>query len=195
MNHSAGAIPDWNHSGLLPANDPAASTSHDRSPYTASLLDLAVRFGHTSARRRLLTGLLDYRAELHKAGLMCGFQWIDGSFIENIEESEQRRPKDVDLVTFFHIPDKHTSESLRQDFPELFDNSKVMANYDIDAYFVQLNQVTPEETVRESTYWYSLWSHTRDGEWKGYVEVDLSGDDDESIRVEIERIDEEGGQP
>ena len=92
-----------------------------------------------------MTGLLDFRSELHKAGLMRGFQWIDGSFIENIEESEQRRPGDVDLVTFFHIPDKHTGDSLLRDFPVLFDNPKARTRYGVDAYFVQLNQVTPEE--------------------------------------------------
>ncbi|WP_414651656.1 DUF6932 family protein [Hafnia paralvei] len=33
-------------------------------------------------------------------GLAEGFQWVDGSFTENIELIERRTPNDVDVVTF-----------------------------------------------------------------------------------------------
>jgi hypothetical protein len=27
-------------------------------------------------------------------------------------------------------------------------------------------------------YWYSMWSHRRDGMWKGFVQIDLSPSED-----------------
>lgn len=58
-------------------------------------------------RRELLKGLLEFRSELHRIGLVDGIQWLDGSFIENVEEIEGRHPKDIDVVTFlFKFPDK-----------------------------------------------------------------------------------------
>ena len=75
-------IPDWDSSGVIPAN----IYGKPASPYGVSLSDMVARFGGTESRQRLLTGLLDFRAELHNAGLVRGFQWIDGSFMENVEE-------------------------------------------------------------------------------------------------------------
>jgi hypothetical protein len=37
-------------------------------------------------------------------GLDNGFQWIDGSFVEDVEKSRGRAPGDVDIVTFAHRP-------------------------------------------------------------------------------------------
>lgn len=28
-------------------------------------------------------------------------------------------------------------------------------------------------TIQRVSYWYSMWSHRRDGVWKGFVQVDL----------------------
>ena len=36
-----------------------------------------------------------------KIGIGSGFQWLDGSFLENVEMTEKRDPGDLDLVTFF----------------------------------------------------------------------------------------------
>ncbi|WP_426763559.1 DUF6932 family protein [Hafnia paralvei] len=33
-------------------------------------------------------------------GLAEGFQWVDGSFTENVELIERRTPNDVDVVIF-----------------------------------------------------------------------------------------------
>lgn len=45
-------------------------------------------------------GLLDLRAELTLAGKSDGFQWVDGSFTEDVEVQQGRTPNDVDVVTF-----------------------------------------------------------------------------------------------
>ena len=188
MTFNFDSIPDWDYDGILPAINWSDPTSLERSPYTISIIDLVMYLGKTEARRRLLEGLLDFRAALYQAGLVEGFQWIDGSFVENVEERESRSPEDIDLVIFFYIPEGYTGETLLRDFPALFDNSSLKNNYSVDAYFMPLNQVPPKEVINHSVYWYGLWSHTRDGRWKGYLEVDLAGADDMQARSEIERL-------
>ena len=56
----------------------------------------------------------------------------------------------------------------------------------MDAYFVQLNHARAEEIIEQSIYWYSIWSHTRTGQWKGYLQVDLSPSHDAAARVKVE---------
>ena len=88
-NAYAGRVPDWNDSGLLPPFLDSPASPRDRSPYRAPLGDAMIRFGSANAGRRALqSGLLDFRAALHRAGLTRGFQWIDGSFVEYVEASQ-----------------------------------------------------------------------------------------------------------
>ena len=54
------------------------------------------------------------------------------------------------------------------------------------AAFVQLNHARTEEVIERSIYWYSIWSHTRPGQWKGYLQVDLSPSHDAVARVKLE---------
>ena len=85
---------------LLPANNPSDPTSrggYDRSPYRVSLTEFATMFGYSPQRRRLLSAFLEYRAELHSIGLVRGFQWVDGSFVENAEIRRGLLPNDIDL--------------------------------------------------------------------------------------------------
>ena len=192
MLPSANPIPDWDFSGVIPPIDDDEEPS---SPYEVSLRDVVMRFGDTDERRRLLRGLLDFRAELHNAGLVRGFQWIDGSFVENIEDVEGRSPRDVDVVTFLYVPNPYTQESFIQAFPSLFDHNGVKDIYEIDSYFVPLNQTRPENIVDWSVYWNSRWSHRRgDFLWKGYLQIDLASDGDTEARTELERFDGMGGQ-
>ena len=161
-------------------------------PYAVDIPGLVKRFGDTTERRKLLTGLLKFRAELHQIGVVRGFQWIDGSFVEYIEQNQGRAPNDIDVVTFFYIPEGHTQISLLQSYRNIFDGTPKRKS-SIDAYFVPLDQVKMEEAISESIYWDGLWSHTRDGLRKGYVQVDLANTDDENAKAELQRIAVEGG--
>ena len=195
MTSGPSIIPDWDYDGVLPANDTDDPTSAVRSPYTASLFELAERFGNTQPRRRLFRGLLNFRAELHEAGLIRGFQWVNGSFTENVEGRRGSPPNDIDVVTFLHIPEGYSVETFDHNFPSLFDKIRLQDNFAIDSYFVPLNQIPSEEIINISIYWYSLWSHTRDGRWKGYLQIDLAGDDDEQARLQLDEMEgDEGGQ-
>src|SRR5690606_3212200 len=90
--------------GVLPPVNPDNPTGPDRSPYQVSLVDLVLRFGTSPKRREILDGLLRFREQLHNLGLVTGFQWLDGSFLEEVELLEQRPPHDIDVVTFVEPP-------------------------------------------------------------------------------------------
>ncbi len=182
------AIPNWNSQGVLPPVNPATPESTDRSPYTVSLTDLVLRFGTTPERQAIFSGFLGFRFALHSAGLVEGFQWLDGSFLEDIESIEMREPADIDLVTFFYLPDGKSQRSLADASPRLFDQARAKQDYRVDAYFVQLNSGAPEPLVGQSAYWYSMWSHRRNGQWKGYLQIALSSTDDAVAKANLDRM-------
>jgi hypothetical protein len=174
-------IPAWISAGVLPPILPGqAGHSPERSPYAASMVDLVDRFGLSDDRLKILRGFLAYRAALHAIGLTSGFQWVNGSFTENIEELEQRSPKDTDVVTFFHLPNEITQVTLVQSNPELFDNKRIKDIYSVDAYTFVLGLPTSKLQIKQVSYWYSMWSHRRDGLWKGFLQVDLAPNGDEA---------------
>ena len=195
MTPSHDLIPDWTHSGVLLASLPDNPTSPNRSPYIVSLVDLVGHLGFTQHRRHLLAGLLKFREGLHQAGLVRGFQWVNGSFVEYTEQIAERPPNDIDVVTFFYIPSGQSIESLWHAHQDLFSPHVVKANHNADAYWVPFNPDAPEDVVKQATYWYSLWSHNRDGLWKGFLQIDLAPIDDAEARLTLEHINDLGGEP
>ena len=184
MTASTTAIPAWNSAGVLPPIRPSASGhSRDRSPYIVDLAMVFDRFATSPERMAILDGLLRFRADLHSAGIVSGFQWLDGSFLEQIEVLEGRAPKDMDVVTFFDLPRGQDQRSLAQSHSALFDLKQVKESYAIDAYFTVLGQQTDQWQVSNIAYWYSMWSHRRDGLWKGFVQVDLNPEQDSDARA------------
>lgn len=176
---------EWNFDGVLPPINPLkAADSGERSPYPVPLTSFVERFAHTPARKKILVGLLRYRKALHELGLTSGFQWVDGSFLENIEALESRSPRDLDVVTFFHLPPGVDQRSLLHNAGHLFDPCKLKEDYAIDGYHFVLGAPIDAIKVKTIAYWYSLWSHRRSGLWKGFVQLDLdSAQDIETIAV------------
>ena len=119
---------------------------------------------------------------------MRGFQWIDGSFVENVESLRARAPEDIDVVTFYYVPDGHTEETLYNENMQIFDGDAAMDKYSLDSYLVALNPENMEDVVSLSAYWYGVWSHTRRGQWKGYLQIDLASAYDADARAELERL-------
>ena len=187
-------IPNWSSRGVLPPINSADLTSLDRSPYRVSLIDFVLRFGNTESRRRILEGFLDFRSAPHEIGVDNGFQWVNGSFLENIEITENRSPRDLDLITFFRLPEGRTQRTLRDADPNIFDNAYCKENFRVDAYFQPLDVRLLESLVARSAYWYSVWSHRRNGYWKGYLQLDLSHTDDEIARANIDLPIDEGAR-
>lgn len=184
MTPSTAAIPAWNSAGVLPPIRPSAQgNSPDRSPYTVDLVLLVDRFATSPERMAILDGLLRFRADLHAAGITSGIQWLDGSFHEQVEVLEGRAPRDMDVVTFLDLPSGQDQRSLVQCHGTLFDQKHVKETYAMDAYFVVLGEPLDTGSVRRVSYWYSLWSHRRDGLWKGFVQVDLDPSQDSDARA------------
>lgn len=179
-------IPAWNPEGLIPPVDASNPASTSRSPYRVSLADLVLRFSTTPERKAILDGLLDYRSTLRAAGLVTGFQWVDGSFVEDIETNGFRPPNDIDVVTFFELPAGITQASLMSANPLLFPTGPgalvakiaLKSRFHVDAYFVNLGSRS-ERLIERGCYWYGMWAHQRKTQkWKGFVEIDLDPADD-----------------
>ena len=97
-------IPPFNVSGVLPPFLANPVDQAGTSPYRTTLVKLVERYGTTQRRLQILWGFLAYRQALMNAGLTQGFQWLDGSFLEDIERTAGRPPGDLDLVNFFRRP-------------------------------------------------------------------------------------------
>jgi hypothetical protein len=188
------SIPAWNPQGVIPPVDVLDPISSTRSPYPVSLTDLALRFGTSPARLTILDGLLRFRAALHTVGLVDGFQWIDGSFLEDVETLESRPPNDLDVVTFYNLPAGITQRDLVALNVDLFVHDQAKATYQVDSYFQGLD-TSSERLVRSSAYWYSVWSHRRNQAWKGYLEVGLDPADDPAANALLASATATGGAP
>lgn len=142
----------------------------------------------------MAAGDLRYRAALHATGLVRGFQWLDGSFLEHIEVTESRAPNDIDVVTFYHLPAGTSQKQLHASASALFDNTSVTANYRVDTYLVHLG-MPPERLTQQSAYWYSVWSHRRNQRWKGFVQVNLAPTEDPAAAATLVSLSTPGATP
>lgn len=174
-------IPAFNISGVLPPFLGANPTQRvEMSPYEVSIAEVVRRYASSNERVKILIGLLEFRAALRAVGIVEGFQWLDGSFVEHIEETRGRAPADVDIVTFARRPTASTDEWKRlvNNHSNLFQPRETKKQYCCDAYFVDLDK-KPFLIVDDTRYWFGLFSHQRvTSLWKGMLSVSLQSDDD-----------------
>jgi hypothetical protein len=177
-------IPNFNQSGVLPpylpGSDPGAGPAFI-SPYETDMVELVTRFGTTPERQDLIRGLLKMRKQLLAVGVVSGFQWLDGSFSEEIEITEGRSPKDIDVVTYAEIPTEINRSILISSCSYLFDPEEAKKSFGCHAFFVDMN-LSSEMIHAHTCYWLSLFSHKRETNlWKGMLRVDLLSNDEEAI--------------
>ena len=185
-------IPEWDRNHLIPPIRPGTSEAEGsepflRSPYETTLETLVEKFAGTHARAVLVGGLLDYRSALHRAGLQRGFQWVDGSFVEAVEEREDdpHTPNDIDVVTYYYLPDGANPND--PNFLALFYQDETKEKFHVDAHGIELGQSLSEGIVTDIGYFFGLFSHRRrDWLWKGFVQVDLNPADDQLARDLLE---------
>lgn len=160
----------WNIHGVIsPIAEGAGATSLNRAPYEIDILTFVKNFSLSNERIEILKKFLYYRTFLYELGVTSGFQWVNGSFTENVELLRQRPPNDIDVVSFI---------ALKTPPDELFEHFYIKQKYQVDGYIVDLND-DPEELVKWTAYWYSLWSHQRDTNiWKGFFQIPFSTQDD-----------------
>ncbi len=182
-------IPQFDLSKVLPPfTGDDVTISRSMSPYRAHITDLVRRFNFTPERIEILRGLLEYRSVLHELGIQEGFQWVDGSFVEDVEALRNCPPGDIDVITFFHRPThgKVEWEEWFKEHGKIFDTTFTKPRYKCDAYSVDLD-TSPENVVNSTRYWFGLFSHQRDTSlWKGMVQLPLSIVHDEDALALLE---------
>lgn len=175
-------IPAFDHNLVLPPHlgNPAIPT--DLSPYDANSVEFVQRFATSPERVRILTGFFNFRVELQNRGLTNGFQWLDGSFLEDIEAQEGRPPNDLDLVTVYWGYDPAFQQNLAQQLPEFANPVLSKQNYFIDHYPFDAGH-DPITTVEYTRYWVQLFTHNRNRVWKGMIKIPLNTLADDSAAL------------
>lgn len=179
-------IPAFNLSGVLPPflggtpTDPGGV-----APYDTNTLEIAMSLAASAERIDILKGLIAYRTELKNAGIQNGFQWIDGSFVEDVEGNRLQTPRDIDVVTFAERPADLTDPGAWNRFVntrrDLFYPPVSKTTYKCDAYFSDLN-LPPPVLISRSSYWFGLFSHQRASYlWKGLLQISLQDDDSAAL--------------
>ncbi|WP_312277246.1 DUF6932 family protein [Kosakonia cowanii] len=178
-------IPSFSVSGVLPpflGGDPTVPAG--QAPFRVTIDEVVDRFSFSLERIAILEGFLHYREQMRTLNV-DGYQWLDGSFVEDCEGIRGRPPGDIDIVTFAYRPvdqqgailDSHAFLALSNQRPDLFDPDDAKQTYRCDAYYVDLNQ-KPHALAASVTYWCNLFSHTRvNSLWKGMLQVMLNVDD------------------
>jgi hypothetical protein len=171
------SIPDFDHNQVIPPHLGDPRIRAQLSPYQTTSEEVCQKFATSEARRDILRRWLQFRGELTKLGVISGFQWLDGSFLEKIEVLETRDPHDLDTVTFYVTPAGKTPAGFTAEvvarLPEFVDRDLGKKNFKIDHFPVTLTAGGPA-IVENTRYWAGLFSHRRDGLWKGMLRVELN---------------------
>ena len=186
----------FNHHGFLPPVNIESPVDDKRSPYKVELSKFVALFSiacseyQSKHRIRLLRGFLEYRAELHKIGIVDGFHWVNGSFVTYKEKIVKQPPSDIDVFTLFRLPEGESQQSLEKRNSELFDHDKSLALYGIDSYHLCIDVNTSLYNIIDQTnYWYGMWSHQKNTHvWKGFIQIDLSPQEDKEALACINDI-------
>lgn len=175
-------IPDFSHNNVLPPHLGNPTDFLHVSPYPCTILELCQKFATSRPRINILIGFISFRARLTNLGIIDGFQWLDGSFMENIEVSENRPPNDLDLVTFYDGRTAPPEATLLANFPEFSNSTLSKQTYHLDHYPVDFC-FNPEVTVELTRYWIQLFTHNRNGIWKGILRLPLNTANDDSAAL------------
>ncbi|WP_273455028.1 DUF6932 family protein [Nevskia ramosa] len=182
-------IPAFDHNGVLPPHIGDPRVPQDMSPYPVTMLEVVQRFGTSAERRAILAGLLLMRRDMRAAGIE-GFQWLDGSFCQDIEAQESRAPGDIDVVSYVRPP---AGFAPTNPLPAWLKSDTAKPAYHVDHYLVNLNQ-RGEVIVESARYWSGLFSHTRLQVWKGMLRVELNAtDDDQDALDELTELSKNDG--
>ena len=182
-------IPDFDHNNVIPPHLGDPRQIDQLSPYECTIIEFCNRFSTSKERIDILKGLINFRQKITENGIINGFQWLDGSFLENIEEIEKRPPSDLDIVTFYNCNNQIDQDELLSSFPE-FSSSIISKDlYKLDHYPVDYCY-KPDFTVEATRYWIQLFTHNRKGVWKGIIKISLNTpkEDEEALKFISEKI-------
>lgn len=176
-------LPSFDLRGLLPPFVGADATTPDRSPYWVTMPELVAAFGTTPHRQQLLRNLIAYRALLAQGGYVGGIQFIDGSFVENVEALGSRNPGDIDVFSILNAPPRYLTDPVAWQATglpfwnaEVADRNMNKQRFSLDTYAVlfEERQAQPMSLISDIIYWYGLFSHQRTTfAWKGFAGIAL----------------------
>lgn len=168
-------IPDFDHNNVLPPfinGSPGNAANH--SPYVCSILEFCEKFATTEIRIDLLTNFIKFRIKIHESEITSGFQWVDGSFLEDKEKILGEDPSDIDVATFFQVTSPNTVDKINSDFPEFFQRKLAKNKYKLDHLLIHVPALNPYQLIRNTNFISKLFSYSRRGVYKGMVEIHLN---------------------
>ncbi len=179
-------LPQFDMRGLLPPFMGVDATTQERSPYLTDMPELVATLGTTPARRQLLRNLISYRQILNAEGYTSGIQFVDGSFVENVEANSGRPPGDIDVFSILNAPHRYIANppdwavtGLPFWQAEIVDRNRNKQRFALDTYALLFEELQPLHLIKSTIYWYGLFSHQRGTlAWKGFAAImlDPAGD-------------------
>jgi len=170
-------IPNFDHNQVLPPHLGDPRVRSQLSPYPATSEEVCRKFATSDERGEILRGWLQFRQRLLALGVTDGFQWLDGSFLEKTELLERRAPRDLDIITFYHTPHGVLANdflaAIPRSLPEFVDRNAAKNNFHLDHFPITLT-ARGDALVEHARYRTGLFSHRRDGVWKGMLRVELN---------------------
>ncbi|RYC12416.1 hypothetical protein EUU22_11955 [Ciceribacter ferrooxidans] len=136
--------------------------------------------GTTPRRKQLLRNLLAYRALMYENGYVSGIQFLDGSFVEDVERHSGRDPGDIDVYSLLDAPARflqhpelwQTDEGFKFWEDEIQNQPLNKARFELDTYALLIQELPFGNLLQDVMYWYSLFSHQKvTFAWKGFVAV------------------------
>ncbi len=176
-------IPNFDYNLVMPPHLGNPTAPGDVSPYKCTSVELCEKFAVSAKRIEILRGFLSFRKKLNDFSLLQGFQWLDGSFLEDVETRESRSPNDLDVVTIYWSYDLIFQNNLVTSFPEFVNFQLSKQNYKVDHYPFDAG-FSPIATVEQSRYWVQLFSHNRDMIWKGMLQIALNTPTSDAVALE-----------
>lgn len=168
-------IPDFDHNNVLPPfinGRPGILTNH--SPYICTIQEFCEKFATTEVRIELLTKFVEFRLKVHESEITSGFQWVDGSFLEDKEKALNKDPNDIDVATFFQVSSPNTEDKIKNEFPEFINRGLAKDNYMLDNLLIHITPLAPYDLIRNTNFISKLFSYSRRGVHKGMVEIHLN---------------------
>lgn len=176
------SIPPFNKNNLLPPyridRYEVMDNFHDEylSPFKCNLLELCERFATTKERVEILKGLYFFRKAMFENNILLGYQWLYGSFTENIEAIEHRSPNDLDVATFYQGAPNTNPEYWKEVFPEFISSKLSKEKYKLDQTAYPILVAPPSHVIHVDIVsdLIQLFTHTREGVWKGILRLELN---------------------
>ncbi len=176
-------IPEYNEFNILPPRINGMDVA-----YECSIEEFVSRFCTTPERAELLKGFNAYRLHLLNGGFTDGYQWVNGSFVQDCEALRNRAPNDIDIVTFNYLPKQYQMMDvydLNRNAAYYF-GDKMKERFHCDTHFVDLSfKASRVDASKE--YWKYEFGRTRDHDLsvsKGFIQLNLMRDRNEYNMVQ-----------